>query len=199
MQTRAYPVQPHPLEDCHIEDSNEKIGTSSHKNSVNTAIPQRTCGHLVASEPNYISQDNDLALVWNHVDDKSIGPVTPNTQQLRRSQCLKEVSAQQNSNVRMYTADFEHTMNVMDKLTAFELWVQAIFNEKSGQVLKYRKLLNHPRYKEVWSHSSANKFSRLAQGIGIRIKGTNTIFVTTHQDIPVELSQLISNMPWNRL
>lgn len=39
--------------------------------------------------------------------------------------------------------------------------------------------MKHPQFKEIWSTSSANEFGRLAQGIGGRIKGTDTIkFVT---------------------
>ncbi len=76
-------------------------------------------------------------------------------------------------------------MHMMETLTVSEM-AQAIFDEDSGQVLKYRKLLTHPKYKEVWSHSSANEIGQLAQGIGTRIKGTNTIFFVTHQDVPVK-------------
>ena len=32
-----------------------------------------------------------------------------------------------------------------------------------------------PKHKETWSKSSANEFGRLANGVGGRIKGTNTI------------------------
>ncbi len=65
----------------------------------------------------------------------------------------------------------------------------AIFDEESGQVLKYRKLLSNPKYKEVWSHSSANKFGRLAQGVGTWIQGTNTIFFVSKNEIPFDCSK----------
>ena len=61
---------------------------------------------------------------------------------------------------------------------------QAIFDEESGKMLKYRKLITHPKYKEVWTHSLANEFGRLAQGVGTRIARTNTIFFVTKNDIP---------------
>jgi len=51
-----------------------------------------------------------------------------------------------------------------------------IFDEESGKLLKYRQLLAHPMHREIWMHSSANEFGRLAQGVGGRIKGTDTKF-----------------------
>jgi hypothetical protein len=57
-----------------------------------------------------------------------------------------------------------------------------VFNEETGELLKYRNLITHPRYCEAWTHSSANEFGRLAQGVGGRIKGTDTIFfIHKHQ------------------
>ena len=59
-----------------------------------------------------------------------------------------------------------------------------IFDEETGELLKYRKLIAHPKYHEVWSHSSANEFGRLAQGVGGRIKGTDTIFFIHKHQVP---------------
>jgi len=61
-----------------------------------------------------------------------------------------------------------------------------IFDEESGTQLKYRQLINHPKYREIWMHSSANEFGRLAQGIGGRIQGTNTIFFIHKYQVPVD-------------
>ena len=63
-------------------------------------------------------------------------------------------------------------------------YVNNIFDADTGKILKYRQLLTNPRYKTVWSTSSANEFGRLAQGIGGRVKGTNTIFFVTKQQVP---------------
>ena len=59
----------------------------------------------------------------------------------------------------------------------------AVLDATSGQMLNYRQLLQHPQFKEQWSHSSANKFGRLFQGIGGCIaKSTNTcFFINKHQ------------------
>jgi len=40
------------------------------------------------------------------------------------------------------------------------------------------------KHKEKWSKSSANKFGRLANGVGGRIKGTNTIKFIHKRDVP---------------
>jgi hypothetical protein len=42
---------------------------------------------------------------------------------------------------------------------------QTIYDEETNTYLKYRQLMQHPKYKEVWSKSSANKFGRLANGL----------------------------------
>ncbi len=59
-----------------------------------------------------------------------------------------------------------------------------IFDMDSGQILKYRKLISHPKHCDIWMHSSANEFGRLAQGIGNRIKGTDTIFFIHKHQVP---------------
>ena len=39
---------------------------------------------------------------------------------------------------------------------------------------------------KIWMHSSANEFGRLAQGVGGRIQGTNTIFFIHKYQVPVD-------------
>ena len=54
-------------------------------------------------------------------------------------------------------------------------YANEILDEESGKLMKYRQLITHLKYKEVWFHSSSNEFGRLAQGVGGRIQDTNTI------------------------
>jgi hypothetical protein len=56
---------------------------------------------------------------------------------------------------------------------------QLIHDKETGEYLKYRQLIRDPKYKEKWLQSAANEFGRLAQGVGGRFKGTNTIFSST--------------------
>jgi hypothetical protein len=44
--------------------------------------------------------------------------------------------------------------------------------------------MKHPQFRADWSHSSANEFGRLAQGIGGRIKGTDTIRFVSKTAVP---------------
>ena len=56
----------------------------------------------------------------------------------------------------------------------------------TGKQLDYRQLINHPDYelRRTWQRSSANEFGRLAQGVGGRIDGTETIKFLHYQEMP---------------
>ncbi len=92
---------------------------------------------------------------------------------------------QTQSKTRTHVMDLEHAMHIMEQHTSSER-ANKIFDEESGKYLKYWQLLAHPNYKEVWSHLSANEFGCLAQGVGSRIKGTDTIFFVSKQEIPFD-------------
>ena len=62
----------------------------------------------------------------------------------------------------------------------------AVMDKESGKLLKYRQLIKHPKLGEKWSKSSANEFGRLANGVGGRVKGTNTIKFVRASDVPRE-------------
>ncbi len=51
----------------------------------------------------------------------------------------------------------------------------SVLDQGTGQLLEYHQLLKNPKFKEIWTRSAADEFGRLAQGIGGRIKGTDTI------------------------
>lgn len=44
--------------------------------------------------------------------------------------------------------------------------------------------MKNPETRKIWSPSAANEFGRLAQGVGGRIEGTNTIFFVAKREIP---------------
>jgi hypothetical protein len=62
----------------------------------------------------------------------------------------------------------------------------AVMDAETGKLLNYRQLMQSAQHKEVWSKSSANEFGRLANGVGGRIKGTNTIKFIQKRDVPHE-------------
>jgi hypothetical protein len=61
-----------------------------------------------------------------------------------------------------------------------------VMDKKTGKMLSYRQLLKDPEHRPTWSRSSADEFGRLAQGIGGRIKGSDTILFIRRADIPKE-------------
>jgi hypothetical protein len=61
-------------------------------------------------------------------------------------------------------------------------FANAVIDPTTGKALQYRELISNPATKAVWNRSSANEFGRLLQGVGGRIKGTNTMkFIHRHQ------------------
>ncbi len=63
----------------------------------------------------------------------------------------------------------------------------AVMDADTGKLLNYRQLMRSMKYREAWSLSSANKFRRLANGIGGRIKNpTNTIEFIFQHKVPTE-------------
>ena len=59
-----------------------------------------------------------------------------------------------------------------------------VLDPDTGELLEYRQLLRHPKFKETWSISAANEFGRLAQGIKGRVKATDTIKFIKKSEIP---------------
>jgi hypothetical protein len=60
--------------------------------------------------------------------------------------------------------------------------IHSVLDQETGKLLEYRALLKHPRFKEEWNRSATDDFGRLAQGIGGRVKGTDTMrFIHKHQ------------------
>ena len=59
-----------------------------------------------------------------------------------------------------------------------------VLHEK--EVLNYRQLIQNPTLGDDWKLSSANEFGGLAQGIGGRVTGTNTVFLIKKSEVPQE-------------
>ncbi len=62
---------------------------------------------------------------------------------------------------------------------------QLVCNTDTGNYLNYRQLMRDPKHTKVWSESSANEFGRLAQGVGGKVTGTNTIFFIQKDHVPI--------------
>jgi hypothetical protein len=61
---------------------------------------------------------------------------------------------------------------------------QAVIDPATGEQLEYRQLIKRDAYRDIWTHSYANELGRLAQGVGDRIQGTNTIFFIRKDQVP---------------
>ena len=83
----------------------------------------------------------------------------------------------------------KHLRHLTRRITHLENEVHqalAVMDTESGKLLNYRQLMKDPKYQKVWGVSSANKFGRLANGVGGRIKGTNTIKFIHKHEVPKE-------------
>ena len=67
---------------------------------------------------------------------------------------------------------------------------QLICDTDTGNYLNYRQLMRDPKHTKVWSESSANEFGQLAQGVGGRVTGTNTIFFIQKYYIPIDRKKM---------
>jgi hypothetical protein len=60
----------------------------------------------------------------------------------------------------------------------------SVINEETGASLEYRHLINYTSTFPIWNKAAANEFGRLAQGVGERITGSNTMFFIPRQAVP---------------
>jgi hypothetical protein len=63
------------------------------------------------------------------------------------------------------------------------LFANAVLHPTTGDAMTYRQLITDPLTVLVWLRSAANKFGRLAQGVGGQIKGTDTIRFICHTEV----------------
>jgi hypothetical protein len=73
---------------------------------------------------------------------------------------------------RRFTQQLTQQMQVVENEVQQAL---VVLDAETGNMFNYRQLMRHPTYKKSWQLSSANEFGRLANGVGGRIKGINTI------------------------
>jgi hypothetical protein len=69
-------------------------------------------------------------------------------------------------------------------ITQDDLYENSKIKNITGESLTYRKLIKHPRYATEQNKSFAIKLGRLMQGLGSRIKGTDTAFWISYAKIP---------------
>jgi hypothetical protein len=115
------------------------------------------------------------------VIDKPIGPPIARTSGVKtRSTSPIEATAQTDYVAAMTIMENEHMSEASDEKA------NTIFDAKTNQLIKYRKLITYPDYQVAWNRSSTNEFGQLAQGVGNRIKGTDTIIFVYKHEIPLD-------------
>jgi hypothetical protein len=71
----------------------------------------------------------------------------------------------------------------IDGIPTFPL-TNAVIDPDTGTAKEYRQLIADPQTRDVWLHSAANEFGRLAQGVKNRKKGSNTINFIHRSQVP---------------
>eukprot|EP00957_Ditylum_brightwellii_P131381 10019778-Ditylum_brightwellii.AAC.2 len=65
-----------------------------------------------------------------------------------------------------------------------EYKLNAVIDELTYISMEYKNLIKSEKHCDTWEHSCANEFGRLAQGVGDRIQGTNTMFFIPRHKVP---------------
>jgi Reverse transcriptase (RNA-dependent DNA polymerase) len=65
-------------------------------------------------------------------------------------------------------------------------YANAVTHPVTGKQMEYRQLIKDPTTRDAWQLSAANEFGRLAQSVGRRIKGTDTITFIPHHEMPAD-------------
>jgi hypothetical protein len=121
-----------------------------------------------------------LATITNTTIDKPIQTNTPNPKANIETQ--KEPSFEQ-TKLRQKIRDVRNQRARITQGTHTQLRqqeqrkrIQLVCNNDTGEYLNYRQLIQDPKHQKIWNSLAANEFGQLAQGVGGRVKATNTIF-----------------------
>ena len=122
----------------------------------------------IIKEPKYIAKDDSIA-----ARIKARRANSPATRQ------TKVISAAEESIAERLLRRKRQIANCIEQ-------AYPVLDPETGQLLEYRQLLRHPKFKDTWNLSAANEFGRLAQGIKGRVKATDTIKFIRKSDIPLD-------------
>jgi hypothetical protein len=70
------------------------------------------------------------------------------------------------------------------KVELANFYASTMVHPTTGLLMEYRQLITAPATRADWQLSAANEFGRLAQGVGGRVQGTNTITFIHHHEMP---------------
>ena len=84
----------------------------------------------------------------------------------------------------VHTAMRNHQIQNLDRLAHHAEQCLAVTHHITRKQMEYRHLIQYSFYKNDWLLSGANELGRLAQGLKRGIKGTDTVFFITKQQVP---------------
>ena len=110
-----------------------------------------------------------------------------------RSQTKRQIVSNITAEVILSTLEVTNTKMEPAKLASRQFPLQvlceitgAVLDDETGDLLEYRQLINHPKYRREWSKSFGNEIESLAQGMPGRVQGTETFFFIKCESIPVD-------------
>ena len=122
-----------------------------------------------------------------NINARSANKPTAGSQQtpsnwVRQSRVAKEKHEKHTPTIILYNAD-----EITEKTHTYHLRPRQhaclVLNAETGKLEEYSALIKGPE-KDLWTKAYANDLGRLAQGVGNRIDGTNTIFFIPKSDVP---------------
>ncbi len=129
-----------------------------------------------------------LATITNATIDKPIQTNTPNPK--ANIETWKEPSFEQTKlhqkirDVRNHRARITQQTHMQLRQQKQCKQIQLIRDNDTGEYLNYRQLIRDPKHQKIWNTSAANEFGQLAEGVGSRVKATNTIFFIPKDKVP---------------
>ena len=150
------------------------------ENEIGTIIRKRYNNEIRNGEvTHYYTDENLYFITYENGDNEKI-----NHRQLNRYRCTdrdrdmtRRITRLQ---ARLHQANVVKEMNKANARTGAKLpahFANAVFDEDTGQMLDYKKLINHNKKetREWWQRSSANEFGKLMKGAGRNTDGTQRV------------------------
>ena len=123
------------------------------------------------------------------VEPRNLFGITRNILQgMDRRNIINNRTRSHNNQPALFTKGYSQAIAFLaHKAEAYKLtqhYGMAVTHHITGKQMEYRDLIKDPHYRDDWLRSAANELGNLAQGVGNRVKGTNTIFFIHKHQVP---------------
>ena len=109
----------------------------------------------------------------------------PKNQDLPPQHAHPPLANHSNTKKTLHMGNFLKTIYLHEKYGLPKSYCNAIIDPVSGKSMEYRHLIKNKHTRKIWNNSFANELGRLANGVGNRIKGTNTIKFIPRNKVPL--------------